>query len=543
MGNITFDLNTDVGNKRSVNEDSIWPPPGTMQHPYGQNAHGMLFVVADGMGGHGAGDVASKIAVDIIPQIYYDPGNSETDVAIRLDQAIRAAHQAIAEVSTTATETERMGTTVVAIVLKKENKKLWVGWVGDSRAYRLRNGQLEQLTEDHSVLWPQIKAGDISWEALHYHPQRSKLSNSLSAHREEVKVSLDAFELQDDDQILLCSDGLTSEVREERIGQILASQSPQKSARLLIQAAKEKKVWLKEGKKVQSRGGEDNISTVVIHMPEVKLKAAPVAGPALAWLVGAAAAAVIVLILLGLAAFMLFRPGSEESSSAAAVASPAANETPQSGEVILGESQVTPTATLAPGETRPPTATLAPGETRAPTSTLAPVAATPTPPSQPGIASTVENPTPPPPQPGSLDGEILLVKPNPDYGLPYGVKSITFEWRWKGGCHRPPEGHGFELRVWRPDVGPMGAMDAKAQQGEIKCQDGNWIYEVGNFEAVPGAAGTLSGKFNWDVIIVQIEPDYNGHPLAEAKESPQSFVIAGEGGGSGGDGGGSAQER
>ena len=100
--------------------------------------------------------------------------------------------------------------------LSIREEQLWGAWVGDSRAYLLRQFQLAQLTEDHSVLWEYIKAGQISWQELHYHPQRSRLNNSLTARRAEVHAGyLEAVPLQRDDQILLCSDGLSSEVENQ----------------------------------------------------------------------------------------------------------------------------------------------------------------------------------------------------------------------------------------------------------------------------------------------------------------------------------------
>lgn len=267
MDGITFYGTSDKGNKRTRNEDSLWPPAGATEHPNANHPLGQLFVVADGMGGYGAGNIASQITVETVPEVYYSestPGATPTE---RLHAAITAAHEQIKIEASAAASMARMGTTIVAVVILEQ--QLWVAWVGDSRAYLLRKFRLQQLTEDHSVLWEQIKAGLISWEALHYHPYRSKLNNSLTAQRDEVTPSfLEAIPLQPDDQLLLCSDGLSSEVQNSRIEGLLRSYPPDECALALIDAANSPKAWLKEGESVQTAGGEDNITVIVIHMPE-----------------------------------------------------------------------------------------------------------------------------------------------------------------------------------------------------------------------------------------------------------------------------------
>jgi serine/threonine-protein phosphatase Stp1 len=200
MPKLTFVCSTDIGNRRPVNEDTVWPRPDMSVHPYARSPHGLLFVVADGMGGHGAGDTASQLVVEALLAAYYDRNDPEPNPALRLEQAIRAAHQAIRARATTP-EFARMGSTVVAVVIK--TGRMWIAWAGDSRAYRLHNGCLQLLTQDHSELWDAYQAKTISWEAMHYHVRRSTLTNSLTALRPLTAVAHESAELQPGDRVLL----------------------------------------------------------------------------------------------------------------------------------------------------------------------------------------------------------------------------------------------------------------------------------------------------------------------------------------------------
>jgi len=535
---VTFYSKTDIGHRRTVNEDNLWPPEALDTHPYPEEGrYGQLFLVADGMGGHGAGDIASSLAVQAISGSFYDESNPEAGIGVRLEQSIQAAHRAIHQASATAT-TERMGTTVVAAVIKDD--QLWVAWVGDSRAYRLRDENLELLTEDHSELWEQVRDNRISWEELHYHPRRSKLTNSLTARRPTITVGQKNLPLQPGDQILLCSDGLTSEVRNRDIQAILTSRPPKEAVDVLIKEANTRKTWLKDGEKVVSPGGEDNITTILVQMPGGKTRY----GLAPAKIAAIGVAAAVVLAAAG-GAFFLTRPTPTPAETAVLVADQTLTPTKegQSGGV-WGEldATATPTATAAVATEEAeesPTPTLAPGETPKPTSTLAafatptlvPPTATPAP--QAGTSSAVAAA---PTATGAVnDGpEIDLIEP--EDGANLTINNVEFKWQYGKGCQSPPPGTGFEVRIWpdNPGAQPEGAMDAEENQKGIICDPATGIrsYTVGNVKAAPGVGRADAGAFRWDVAIVQLD---QYRVLASAPA--HAFAFPGPGGGGGEEGG------
>ncbi len=190
---------------------------------------GSLFVLADGMGGHQRGDLASRYAVDRVIRDYVDhPG---TDVAAALRQAIEAANTGLYERGSGATARDRWGTTLVAAVSR--GTELWVANVGDSRAYLLRQGNLRQLTRDHGL------------------PGQHVVTRALGT-KASVKVDLfPPIELQPGDRVVLCSDGLTRPVSDDEIRDVVGRKSPQAAAEALVRRANE-------------RGGPDNVSVIVV---------------------------------------------------------------------------------------------------------------------------------------------------------------------------------------------------------------------------------------------------------------------------------------
>ncbi len=267
---IQFVAETNIGNKRQVNEDSLWPPAGP--HPYSpDHPYGMLFIVADGMGGHGAGDVASGLAVEMISETYYGLADDYPDIGQRLTMAIQEGHQRIVSEATESPDQRDMGTTVVAVVVKYddiyEQGEVWIAWAGDSRVYLLRQGQLKQLSRDHSRVWPLIESGQITWDELRFHPDRSKVTNALTARRPDVMPEIQNFSLQPGDQLLLCSDGLTGEVRPGEVEQILNDYPAGRAAQLLIKKANASTTVFKDGQSVMLPGGNDNITLIVINIP------------------------------------------------------------------------------------------------------------------------------------------------------------------------------------------------------------------------------------------------------------------------------------
>ncbi|HEY6398135.1 MAG TPA: Stp1/IreP family PP2C-type Ser/Thr phosphatase [Solirubrobacteraceae bacterium] len=228
---------TDPGRQRRDNEDSAF-----VEAP--------VFVVADGMGGAQAGEVASRIAIEAFARGLPDTGTPEA----RLADRVREANRQIYERSLEERDRAGMGTTLTAAYL--DDARLAIAHVGDSRAYLFRNGALTRLTQDHSLVEELVKQGKLTEEEAAEHPQRSIITRALGPEP-EVEVDTSTFEVEPGDLLLLCSDGLTTMVPEERVAEILASGGPvDRIAQKLIDEANE-------------AGGRDNITVVLLRLEEV----------------------------------------------------------------------------------------------------------------------------------------------------------------------------------------------------------------------------------------------------------------------------------
>lgn len=224
---------TDVGAQRNINQDSYATAPG-------------LVVVADGMGGHRGGEVASSIAADEMIERFSAPELDE------LVQGVGHANRRILDEAAADPNLHGMGTTVVALALVDADDGVALGAinVGDSRMYRLTGQRLEQLTEDHSLVEALVREGRITALEAETHPQRNIVTRALGV-LEHVEVDSFHFVPKIGDRYLLCSDGLFNEVDPNGIAMILATEpDPQKAAEMLIAAANE-------------GGGRDNITTVI----------------------------------------------------------------------------------------------------------------------------------------------------------------------------------------------------------------------------------------------------------------------------------------
>lgn len=227
---------TDTGRQRRDNEDNAF-------------VRAPLFVVADGMGGAQAGEVASKLAVDEFHEALPDEGSAEE----RLTNRIRAANRRIYDLSRTEHEHAGMGTTLTAAYLDDDN--LAVAHVGDSRAYIFRDGELVRLTQDHSLVEELVRQGKLTEEQAAEHPQRSIITRALGIEG-DVEVDTWSYSVRAGDVVLLCSDGLTSMIGEDQIVQILGSESSlDRAADGLIGAAND-------------AGGRDNITVVLFRLEE-----------------------------------------------------------------------------------------------------------------------------------------------------------------------------------------------------------------------------------------------------------------------------------
>jgi protein phosphatase len=252
---IAYQALTDVGRKRKGNEDSVFINPEQK-----------LFVVADGMGGHAAGEVASKIAVDAINEfVCLTSGDEEITWPYGLDQtmsydgnrlktAIRYANRKVLEATKEKNEYEGMATTVAAVLVDQDNAN--VAHVGDSRVYLWCDGALTQLTADHSWVNEQIQSGVISADQARGHPLRNVVTRALGG-RLDLAVDMQVRKLKPGDVLLLCSDGLTTMVPDEEIAAVLerTQGDVEETARALVAAANE-------------HGGEDNITVLVLRVEE-----------------------------------------------------------------------------------------------------------------------------------------------------------------------------------------------------------------------------------------------------------------------------------
>jgi protein phosphatase len=231
---------SDRGRKRPSNEDA-----------FGYSVDAGVYVVCDGMGGAAAGEIASTLAVDeILRQLLQRSGTEETSLPAAAERAISAANEAIFTRAQRNHRLSGMGTTLV--VLATEERRVWVLNIGDSRCYRLRNCQLEQLTQDHSLVEEQVRMGRMTQLEALRSPLRNVITRALGTQNQ---VTPDVFELEAEpgDLFLLCSDGLTRELSDATIQAMLARDLPLEtlSARL-VEAAKK-------------AGGHDNITCLLVR--------------------------------------------------------------------------------------------------------------------------------------------------------------------------------------------------------------------------------------------------------------------------------------
>ena len=240
---------TDIGLKRANNEDSYLAIAGE-ESPDGLDA---VIVVADGMGGHEAGEVASAMAIDSIRHNLTKrdlnstlPSGGYCEI---LGGIIRNANSEIYEAGQTQGH-GNMGTTCSALV--KINNWLSIAHVGDSRIYLLRDGELRQITSDHSWVWEQVVAGNISEEEARNHPHKNVITRALGI-ASSVQVDVEEVKVTSGDKILVCSDGLNGPVEDAEIQSILAEHEIGKAKDMLIETAKQ-------------NGGDDNITVAIARV-------------------------------------------------------------------------------------------------------------------------------------------------------------------------------------------------------------------------------------------------------------------------------------
>lgn len=227
---------SDIGQKRSNNQDSFLVSPQLF-----------LFAVADGMGGHSGGEVASALAIKTLEKVFQEP--SSKTIERRLLDGSHLANQVIYEASQKNASLRGMGTTLTAAAL--EWPWLYLVQVGDSRCYFYRDNELYQLTEDHSQYYELLRAGMIQ-EIEDYGVQKNVITRSVG-YEPHVSVDLYARKMERGDRYLLCSDGLTGMVSNEQISQVLQNFDPPQAVQNLVELA-------------NLQGGEDNISVIVFDI-------------------------------------------------------------------------------------------------------------------------------------------------------------------------------------------------------------------------------------------------------------------------------------
>lgn len=244
---------TDVGRKRPLNEDS-----------YCSNDDEGLYVVADGMGGHAHGEVASRIAVETIEE-FVQLTSGDADVTWpygideqlslngnRLKTSIRFANQKLLEHAKSRSDCEGMATTVVAVLVEADAAE--IAHVGDSRVYLIRDDTIRCLTSDHSWVNEQVLSGVIDSEQARNHPLRNVVTRALGG-KPELDVDVQSLKLQSGDRLLLCSDGLTTMLDDDAILKIvLGDDGGLEQADALVAAANE-------------NGGDDNITAILLKVP------------------------------------------------------------------------------------------------------------------------------------------------------------------------------------------------------------------------------------------------------------------------------------
>ncbi len=246
LGSLSAGWQTHPGQVREQNEDACISPSETEQAVY---QRGYLFAVADGMGGYSGGQDASTVALQTLYEQFYTA--AATDVQSVLGQAVQAANMAVRRMSMQPGQDTRMGTTLVAVVFHQHIAL--VAHVGDSRAYQVRQGTITQMTVDHSVVQERVLAGELSAEQARAFPGKNVLTRSLGSKSTVQADYAILSDLAPNDIFVLCSDGLSNQVTDAEIAQVVSQMQPDEAAQTLTSLANE-------------RGGPDNITVIVVQI-------------------------------------------------------------------------------------------------------------------------------------------------------------------------------------------------------------------------------------------------------------------------------------
>ena len=252
---LKFGFKTDVGLKRRNNQDSYVVIRGDSLN----GELDALLVLADGMGGKAGGEVASDLVVRTLPEVVTahlaarNGDKAPVDAGELLEDAIQQAHRKVRERQKIDSQLNGMGTTCVAAIL--DANVLTIANVGDSRAYLLRDGRLTQITQDHSSVWEQVLAGNMTPEEARASRFRNQITRAIGSEV-SAEPDIDMVELKEGDSILLCSDGLSSEISDDDIARLFAGEAdPQSACERLVEAA-------------LGAGGKDNVTVIALRFGE-----------------------------------------------------------------------------------------------------------------------------------------------------------------------------------------------------------------------------------------------------------------------------------
>ncbi|WP_437186399.1 PP2C family protein-serine/threonine phosphatase [Planctomicrobium sp. SH668] len=248
---------TDIGLRRQNNEDSHYVHVCSDESEWRRSGH--LLMVADGMGGHAVGELASQIAVETVPHVFLK--STETDPCKLLREAITAANAAIYERGTQNVDFLHMGTTCSVLALTSQGAI--AGHVGDSRLYRVRRDRIDQLTFDHSLEWELERQHGHLDGFINAHQHRNVITRSLGPEK-SVDVDIEGpFPVYPEDTYLLCSDGVSNQISDPELGAILRELPPHQASKLLINLA-------------NSRGGPDNSTVVIARVGALPANVVPI---------------------------------------------------------------------------------------------------------------------------------------------------------------------------------------------------------------------------------------------------------------------------
>lgn len=446
---------THQGRVRDHNEDFFLTPDLAQVSPAVRQQRGELVIVADGMGGHAAGEVAARMTAERVMQGYYT--SSQPDPKSALGEAIQQANAEIYHAQQRNAAQEGMGSTLAAAVFLPG--KVWWASVGDSRIYRLRGGRIEQLTVDHTWVHDKLRSKEITPDEATTHPYRSVITRAMGAAL-SVQPDLREEELRLGDVYLLCSDGLSNMTTEDDLRQILGNEGPQPAITKLINLA-------------NSRGGPDNITAVVVNYgvgEGATVVGAAGKGTSRVILFGGVGGA-FALVLLLLTIMVVRRDQRVEPTIVARTGTPLAVAAATTTTPTVATAEVTaPTSTVAAAASAP--ATLAPAATSRPAPAITPT------------RTPVRATTPPPVQP--LSAPVITA---PDSGYTADQGSVRFAWQAAPGA----AGYRVETRsdrlgqidwhVWPAVLAPELLLDFNANGAYFKEPPTEYSWRVAALDA------------------------------------------------------------